>query len=463
LQTGGIVNPLIGNSLWFAWCLPEALAFRRATRRVAETQRRVLQEILKRSREYAKLRSIPEFQERVPLSDAPLETVDPVLRRVPTSGTTAATKWIPYTAALQREFERGIAPWIVDLFQHNLGMLGGRSYWALSPVGQTGTEFEDDTEYAGRARRLVASTLAVPATVRHIASIEEWRRVTLRHLVECRDLTFISVWNPTFLMLLVEPLRREDLPGLWPNLRVISCWADAAATQPAAELGRLFPQARIQAKGLIATEGFVSLPLWERDGAALAIRSHFFELLDENSRPRLAHELAEGDQYSVVLTTGGGLYRYRLRDCVRVTGFEGECPLLRFVGKEDNVSDRFGEKVNEAHVRAALEDTNAEFLMVACEDRAYTLYVEAAGKSDAELAALGRKLEAGLRGNVHYRYCRDLGQLAPVRVFRITRCGPIRYLAARHARGERLGNVKAMLLRRDSGWAEVFEGELVTA
>jgi len=104
------VNPLIGNSLWFAWCLPEALAFRRATRRVAETQRRVLQEILKRSREYAKLRSIPEFQERVPLSDAPLETVDPVLRRVPTSGTTAATKWIPYTAALQREFERGIAP-----------------------------------------------------------------------------------------------------------------------------------------------------------------------------------------------------------------------------------------------------------------------------------------------------------------------------------------------------------------
>ena len=458
-----IANPLIANSLWFASCLPEALAFRRACHRVASMQWRVLQEILKRSRKYGDIRSVAEFQERVPLSDTPMETTDPVLRRVPTSGTTGATKWIPYTLALQREFQRGIAPWIVDLVQHNPAMLRGRSYWAISPAGQTGEEFEDDTEYLGRARRLVASTLAVPASVRHIASIEEWRRATLRHLVACRDLTFVSVWNPTFLMLLVEPLRPEGLPELWPNLRVISCWADAEAAQPAAELARLFPQARIQPKGLIATEGFVSLPLWDRDGAALAVRSHFFEFLDKESRPHLAHELIAGDEYSVVLTTGGGLYRYRLRDCVRVTGFVGECPLLRFVGKEDNVSDRFGEKVNEAHVRAALAGANAEFLLVACEDRAYTLYVEAAGKSDAELAALGGKLEAALQENVHYRYCRDLGQLAPVRVFRIAGGGLIRYVAERHARGQRLGNVKATLLRRDSGWTEVFEGGVVTA
>jgi hypothetical protein len=452
------VNPLIGNSLWFAWCLPQALAFRRATRRVAETQWRLLRGTLLRSREYAGIRGIPEFQDRVPLSDAPLETTDPVLRRLPTSGTTAPTKWIPYTAALQREFQRGIAPWIVDLFQHNPAMLPGRSYWALSPIGQTGDDFADDTEYLGRARRFVAPTLAVPPGVRHIASLDEWRRATLRHLVACRDLTFISVWNPTFLMLLVEPLRREDLPELWPNLRVISCWADAAAAQPAAELALLFPQARIQPKGLIATEGFVSLPLWDRDGAALALRSHFFEFLDKDGRSHLAHDLLKGEEYSVVLTTAGGLYRYRLRDAVRVTGFESECPLLRFVGKEDNVSDRFGEKVNETHIREALGDEKVEFLLVACEDRAYTLYVEAAGKSDAELEALGKKLEAGLQENVHYRYCRDLGQLEPVRVFRITHSGLTRYLAAQHARGRQLGSLKPTLLSRDTGWAEIFDG-----
>jgi len=198
LQTGGIVNPLIGNSLWFAWCLPEALAFRRATRRVAETQRRVLQEILKRSRSTQNSGASRSSGARAVVG-----------RTAGNRGSRTAARadqWYDCGHEMDSvhgrstaEFERGIAPWIVDLFQHNLGMLGGRSYWALSPVGQTGTEFEDDTEYAGRARRLVASTLAVPATVRHIASIEEWRRVTLRHLVECRDLTFISVWNPTFL------------------------------------------------------------------------------------------------------------------------------------------------------------------------------------------------------------------------------------------------------------------------
>lgn len=454
--------PLVANSVWAASCLPEAAAFWRATHNVANTQHQVLREILSGNPKYADIRSVAGFQERVPLCDTPQETTEPVLGRVPTSGTTAATKWIPYTETLYREFQRGIAPWIVDLFRHNPGMLRGRSYWAISPVGQTGEEFGDDTEYLGCFRQIVASTFAVPASVQHITDMNEWRRSTLGHLLACRDLTFISVWHPSFLTLLVEPLRREELPQLWPNLRVISCWADAAAAAPAAELVRLFPQARIQPKGLIATEGFVSLPLWGRDGAALAVRSHFFEFLDDDNRPRLAHELSKGGEYSVVLTTGGGLYRYLLRDRVRVTGFENECPLLRFVGKEDNVSDQFGEKVNEAHVRAALADVSAEFLMVACEGQTYTLYVEAEGKSDNELGVWGEKLEDALQRNAHYRYCRRLGQLTPVRVFHIARDGQTHYLAARRARGRQLGNVKPTIMEREGGWFDVFDGRWVT-
>src|SRR5208282_5190930 len=98
----------------------------------------------------------------------------------------------------------------------------------------------------------------------------------------------------------------------------------------APELAAMFPRATIQPKGLIATEGFVSLPLWGRDGAALAIRSHFFEFLDAVEKSRLAHELSVGEEYSIVLTTGGALWRYRLHDRVKVMGFERECPLLKF-------------------------------------------------------------------------------------------------------------------------------------
>ena len=78
----------------------------------------------------------------------------------------------------------------------------------------------------------------------------------------------------------------------------------------------------------------------------------------------------------MVLTTGGGLYRYRLQDLVEVTGHTapgGGCPVLRFVGREGHVSDWFGEKLHERHVRTALEGVLAagalqpEFAMLACE------------------------------------------------------------------------------------------------
>ena len=443
------MRPIIANSLWFASCLPAAAAFHRATRDVAGAQRRVLQRITGYD-------SVAEFQERVPLSDEPGVPRKPVIRRVPTSGTTGPTKLIPYTRSLLAEFQHGIAPWIADLFAHNPGMLVGKSYWAISPVAQEAEGFADDTEYLGRAGCLARATLAVPAAVRHIRDMDEWRRETLRHLMACRDLTFISVWHPSFLTLLLEGV--DEPAKLWPELRVISCWGEAP------ELARLFPGTTIQSKGLIATEGFVSLPLWGRDGAALAVRSHFFEFLDDAGKAKLAHELRVGGEYSVVLTTGGGLYRYRLHDRVRVMGFERECPLLRFVGKETLVSDHFGEKVSEGHVHTALEriGLDAALVLVACEGRSYTLFAETRENDDRLLVAAGQ-VEAALQQNVHYRYCRQLEQLQPVRAFRIVGDGQTTWLAEHSRRGWRLGEVKPQLLSRHGGWSQVFSGTYLDA
>src|SRR6202035_1674739 len=106
---------------------------------------------------------------------------------------------------------------------------------------------------------------------------------------------------------------------LWPHLHTISCWTDANAAVPAAHVAGLFPHARIQGKGLIATEAFISLPLVGHDGAALAVRSHFLEFESVNGQnemcdreARLAHELERGRRYAVIVSTGGGLYRYHL-------------------------------------------------------------------------------------------------------------------------------------------------------
>src|SRR5262249_22262248 len=136
----------------------------------------------------------------------------------------------------------------------------------------------------------------------------------------------------------LKTAHRARTPGerhalLWPRLRVISCWADGNSAPAARRLAALFPHATIRAKGLIATEGFVSLPWEECGGAVLAVRSHFLEFLQADAVgrpdatcPQLAHELEPGYAYSVVLTTGGGLYRYHLGDVVAVVGRVRDCP-----------------------------------------------------------------------------------------------------------------------------------------
>ena len=68
----------------------------------------------------------------------------------------------------------------------------------------------------------------------------------------------------------------------------------------------------------------------------------------------LAHQLIAGRDYQVIVTTGGGLYRYPLGDRIRVTGFVHGAPCFRFVGREGLVSDFFGEKLDAAFVEKVI-------------------------------------------------------------------------------------------------------------
>lgn len=258
-----------------------------------------------------------------------------------------------------------------------------------------------------------------------------WRYVTLLLLLRRHDLALVSVWHPSFLDLLLQAMRRDwdrlvadvggggcamlpDLPQpvaaaavsrplpdrarelaragpddvsrLWQKLRVVSCWADGNAAAAAADLSRAIPGAALQPKGLLATEGVVSIPY--RGRHPLAIRSHFLEFEDHTGRMRFAADLRNGATYTVLLTTAGGLYRYRLHDVVRVDGRVGRTPSVRFVGKARLISDRAGETLSDSFVAEVLTELfgpdgpRASFAMLAPDvDEAgcrYTLYVNAA-------------------------------------------------------------------------------------
>ena len=526
--------PLLANSLWLAASLPEHRRFHRATHRVAQQQEAILLQILRQNAEtefghqhsFASIRSISEFQRQVPIRDydqhlpwinrtaegSPnILTSEPIRLFEPTSGSSGLsgpTKLIPYTASLQQEFQRAIQPWIADLFLHQPAIMGGQAYWSISPAtnqtirtsGGIPIGFENDTAYVGGfQQRLVQSVMAVPSALRLETESGEFQYKTLLHLVNARNLRLISIWNPTFLTVLLDRLPafagrichglatgefglpnpsrarevqqalrasspQQQYAQLWPNLKLISCWQDANSVGPAAQLQSLFPQAQVQGKGLIATEAFVSLPLTARDGSALAIRSHFFEFLPESSGDSLlAHQLERGARYTVVVTTGGGLYRYALGDQIEVTGRLGQCPLLRFLGRQNHVSDWFGEKLNEAHVARALQEVfqslgiSPIFAMLACDTNpppAYVLHIESNAPEEA-LTRAAATIESKLRENFHYNYARQLGQLTPLRAQRIQNAAQT-YIAEALRNGQKLGGIKFPSLHRNSGWSNVF-------
>ena len=51
---------------------------------------------------------------------------------------------------------------------------------------------------------------------------------------------------------------------------------------------------------------------------------------DKNPQALLIDEVEIGQSYEVVLTTRGGLYRYRNGDVVEVVGFHEKCPVIQF-------------------------------------------------------------------------------------------------------------------------------------
>ncbi len=521
----------LATGLWTLGNRPRCRRFERALGDPAAVQRRLLRGYLRRNADtlfgrrhgFAEIDSVEAWQRRVPLAlyddfqplierirhgEPGVLTAEPVIRLVPSSGSTAARKLVPYTRGLLREVGAAIGPWIVDLHRRRPGLSRGRAYWSISPAEPEAAGgssipigFDDDSAYLGGFfQRLVESTLAVPSSVRHLHDIEAFRYATLLHLLRARDLTLISVWHPSFLTLLLEPMARfwdslvADVAGratptpppwprasrpdrqraaelerlgpespraIWPRLRVISCWADAHAAGPAAALAEAFPGVDIEAKGLIATEAFVSLPFAGARPAAVC--SHFFEFLDDDRRPRLLDQLVEGGEYSLVVTTGGGLYRYRLRDRVRVEGRLGATPCLRFLAKDDRVSDRAGEKLSEGHVASAFDrlrllDQGVRFALLAPDDGGYTLYLESYRPPKPGLAA---GLEAALAENPHYRHCLELGQLAPLRLFRVTGGGHHVFLDHQRRRGQGLGDVKPAALSPEDGWSERFEGRYI--
>jgi len=473
--------------------------------------------------------------------DENILTTEKVMLFEPTGGTISGSKLIPYTESLRREFQSGIMVWLGNLFLHYANLRRGKSYWSISPgaVSRQYTKsgipvgFEDDSDYLGWKGLLIQKTFAVPGMVSKLKNMENFRYITSYFLLKTENLALVSIWNPTFFLLLLDHIRqnleslikdihdgRLSIPvservdffkplltpspkrarqlekiastehanifsAFWKELKLISCWQDAASALYRKKLDPFFPKTIFQGKGLLATEGMVTLPLVEAKGCIPAYTSHFLEFLAEGEEDtRLIDELDQGKTYSVIITTGGGLYRYNLQDKIEVTGFFRGLPVIAFIGRH-MISDMVGEKLNEIHAQRVIHSVlerfgiNPAFMIFAPEPDesggCYILFIQLEKKCAPKVMNTlmnqvmneamnqvardaAREIDSGLKENFHYKYARDLGQLKPIKWFTILRNGEQAYLGRCTSEGRKMGNIKPVLLDKRTGWAGYFEG-----
>lgn len=478
--------------------------FLTACRSAEQTQFDCLMDILKtnasskfgRRHDFKSIRSIEAYRKRIPVCTyeslsnemgaqtrgEPQLCAEPVQFFEETGGSSGGAKLVPYTNGALLAIQRAIEPWLADLIQHRPGITRGASYWSVSPVPSVerktsdGTPIGSSSELAFLREDLqpaFAETLTLPHAAMAARSIDEWRLHTLSSLVMQENLRLISIWSPAFLTTLMTALVVQkqallalvcdaaatrlsaavgdgqlDTQALWPNLDTISCWTHGPAASQARDLARLFPQAVQQPKGLLATEGVVSIPLFAADMPVLAVRSGFFEFQNDQDRFLLAHELKTGHSYRVIMTTYSGFYRYDLGDTVVAHGRFRDVPTLEFIGRQGIVSDLCGEKLTDAFVSRCLAGITG-FATVAPRNRGYCLYIDSSAYGEEAMTGLASDIEKRLAANPQYAYARRIGQLDPLKVIAVERPAD-KVLQRNAALGQRLGNIKPAALSLDS-------------
>ena len=455
---------------------------------------------------FAEVRTVGDFQTRCPVNTyetlapeiltnasrftSPLFS-EPVIAFELTGGSQSGGRLIPYNASLLNDFRTALFAWFSDVMDA-YDLKDGTIFWPISPPAASKRREHDgipvgmgsDASYFGEeVSSLFSEILAVPFEL-SVTNVADWQFETCKALLKAEDLTLVSVWSPTFFTELLKYIKEhrwtllssielEVLPDrairlreacsaiepdwrcIWPNLRLISSWCDGPAWTFALELQRAFPHVAFQGKGLLATEAVMSIPLAAARDPVLVPTSCFYEFRGENQEILSADNILVGGSYDLLITTRAGLYRYEIGDRILVTGFFGNAPMVRFLGRIGS-SDLCGEKLTEYFVSACLAKFPGFAVLAArkdSENTGYDLIVDSSWCQSILDEKLIFDLEKSLRENPQYDLARVLGQLKPLTVRKVPNLISS-FQKSQVEHGRRLGDLKPPVLVHDRAWLD---------
>ena len=161
---------------------------------------------------------IKEFVEREKSGESNVLLSDKIKLFELTSGSTSDVKYIPYTKKFLKSYMNGVFSWIYNLYQNNKRLFLGSSYWSVSPIlkreavtsGGICVGIEDDTSYFDKVSAFFLNKLfTVPKEIKNTQNMEDFLLITAVFLLLSENLAMISVWSPSFLMILLDFIEKN--------------------------------------------------------------------------------------------------------------------------------------------------------------------------------------------------------------------------------------------------------------
>lgn len=356
------------------------------------------------------------YVERMARGERNVLTADKVLFFGITSGSTSQPKLIPVTRYSESKKSKVTDLWVYYIVRDHPRIVNGKILAVISPEEEGITEggiyygAESGHGYSNLPL-FVRNRYALSPAVFAIKDYDARYYCILRIGIE-KDVSTVATLNPSTIILLCQKIEKWkdniindiekgtldegfDIPEkirktlaaslrpnpkracelkaiakekgqllpkyFWPNLELIECWKGGTVNIYLKVLPQYFGQVAVRDFGCLSTEARSSVPMSDEGaGGVLAIGSNFYEFIPKEDMEKkskrflLCTELEKGKEYSLVVTTAGGLYRYNIDDIIRVDGFFNKTPVIQFVQKGLHAASLTGEKLYEAQINEAV-------------------------------------------------------------------------------------------------------------
>lgn len=337
-----------------------------------------------------------------------------------TSGSSGPKKSIPYTSELKKSFSTMFILWTNDILRHApVKLETGVLYMSISPrLGEHGG-LEDDSAYVSPLiRPILRRFLAVDPSLQRVQNGEEFFFQLARELLSRKDLEIISIWSPTYFLSLLDYIIqnqtrlgfRGNFNDHWPKLKIISAWSSGESHRSFEMLKDIFPHVWFQGKGLLATEGPMTIP-WIMSGSYLPLVNQIgYRFSCQDGSAKNLDELEPGMVYEIAPWFPNNENFYPMGDLVQCTGFYRKTPMLEFTGRKGDQSDMVGEKLSGPVLTKLCASYYGDFVVLPVEEpRHYVFLVDESSLKNK------REAEDILQDIHHYKLARELNQLLPAK------------------------------------------------